>query len=98
MNKLVLATLFSIFLSDAVYADHPGGTVHAHVNGLVCDFCAQSIEKVFKRQKAVNTIDVNLDQKVISIHFEEGETLEEEFIIAKIRDSGYDVRRLEYVD
>ena len=98
MNKLIFITLFFVFLSGAAQADHPRGTVHAHVNGLVCDFCAQSIEKVFSRQEAVNTIDVDLDQKLISIHFEEGKTLDDEFITKKIRDSGYDVRRLEYVE
>ena len=99
MNKLILViSVLLLFSSSGARADHPGGTVNAHVNGLVCDFCAQAVKKVFKRQKEVNSIDVNLDEKLISIHFQEGKTLEDEVIIAKIRDSGYDVRRLEYAD
>ena len=98
MKKQLLTTVFFFFFSTIVFASHPGGTVYADVNGLVCDFCARAIEKVFKKQAAVDSINVNLDDKVITIHFNEGEKLDEATIINMIKDSGYDVRELRYAE
>lgn len=96
MKKNLLVILMLTLFSTNAYTLHPNGTVNADVNGLVCDFCARAIEKVFKKQDAVESIDVNLDDKVITIHFNQGKSLEETAIIKMIRDSGYDVRGLRY--
>ena len=32
------------------------------VNGLVCDFCARSIEKLFSKKESVKSINVNLEK------------------------------------
>lgn len=96
MKKLLLANLFFIFFSTSLFANHPGGTVYADVNGLVCDFCARAIDKMFRKQEAVESIDVNLDNKLITIHFREGKKLEEKTIVEMIKDSGYDVEKIRY--
>ena len=36
-------------------------TIKIGVEGMVCDFCAQSIQKVFLKQLGVEKVDVNLD-------------------------------------
>ena len=38
------------------------------VNGLVCDFCARSIEKLFSKKESVKSIDVNLENMIITIN------------------------------
>ena len=96
MKIQLFATFVFALLSMNSFALHSNGTVYADVNGLVCDFCARAIGKVFKKEKAVESIDVNLDDKVITIHFSEGQVLEDEKIIKLINDSGYDVVRLRY--
>ena len=83
-------------LSAPAFADHPGGTVYADVNGLVCDFCARALEKVFGKQDAVESINVNLDEKLITIHFNEGEKLDDTTITQLIMDSGYNVREIRH--
>jgi copper chaperone CopZ len=92
MKKLSLI----IFISAAVIAGFPSNTVYVDVNGLVCDFCARAIEKVFSKQPAVADIDVNLDKKIIKIQFNTGQRLDDNTITQLITDSGYAVRSIRH--
>lgn len=92
MKRLILSGMLLWLVSMPTMASHPGGTVHAQVNGLVCDFCARAVEKVFKKQAAVDSINVDLDKKLIIIHFKGDQKLDDKTIRKLITDSGYDVR------
>lgn len=96
MKKLILTTALVFSLSLPALAAHPGGTVYADVNGLICDFCARALEKVFGREEAVDSIKVDMDSKVVTIHFNEGQTLGDDRIEELITDSGYDVRDIRH--
>ncbi len=96
MKKIFLTTVLLISLSVPAFAAHPGGTVYADVNGMVCDFCARALEKVFGKQEAVESIEVDLNEKVITIHFNEGQKLDDGTITRLITDSGYNVREIRY--
>ena len=97
----LILTALIISFATPVYAGHgdhaaeaaayQGEVVHVSVNGLVCDFCARALEKVLGKQEAVSDIDVNLDDKLITINFNEGQTLDDETITQLIKDSGYNV-------
>ena len=65
--------------------------VYVSVNGLVCDFCARSIEKMFEKKKAVSRISVDLENMLITIFLRDNQKLNDETIIELIKDSGYDV-------
>ena len=69
-------------------------TAKVSVNGLVCDFCARALEKVFSKQDAVSDIDVNLDTKIITINFVDGQTLDDETVAGLIADAGYNVQEI----
>lgn len=94
MKKFILTASFVFSLSASALASHPGGTVNVDVNGLVCDFCARTLEKVFGQQEAVDGIKVNLDTKKVTIHFKEGQSLNDETITTLITDSGYNVKEI----
>lgn len=96
MKKLLLTTIAILSLSVPAYAMHPGGTIYVDVNGLVCDFCARALEKVFGKEEAVDNIHVDLDTKVITIHFKEGKNLDDEAITGLIQDSGYNVEKIRH--
>ncbi|MAH04681.1 MAG: hypothetical protein CL561_03885 [Alphaproteobacteria bacterium] len=96
MKKLLLTFAVLTAFSLPAYAAHPGGTVYADVNGLVCDFCARALEKVFGKQDAVDSIKVDLDEKVITIHFNEDQSLDDETITQLITDAGYNVRDIRH--
>ena len=64
------------------------------VNGLVCDFCARSIEKLFSKKESVKSINVNLEQMLITISLKKGKSLNDSIITKVITDSGYDIREI----
>ena len=65
-----------------------------YVNGLVCDFCARSIEKLFSKKESVKSINVNLEQMLITINLKKGKSLNDDLITKVINDSGYDIREI----
>ena len=64
-------------------------TVVAKVNGLVCDFCAQALKKVFKKEDAVETISVDLDAGEVRVFLKDGQNLSDDRLAKLIRKSGY---------
>ncbi len=74
--------------------DVKGQTLYVHVNGLVCDFCARSIEKMFSKKESVSSVDLSLEKMLITINFKEGKNLNDEKIIQIIQDSGYEVTEI----
>ena len=86
MKKLFLTFAFTVLLTPAAYA---GEIVKIGVNGMVCDFCARAIEKVFMKQDAVESIDVNLTDKNITVDMKDGKTLNDDTITNLVNDSGY---------
>ena len=70
--------------------------VYVDVNGLVCDFCARALEKVFGKQKSVESINVDLDKKVVTVEFKKGKTLNDKTISKLIKDSGYEVVKIRH--
>ena len=68
--------------------------VNVEVNGMVCDFCARALEKVFSKKQEVATIDVDLDNGKIAINFNDGENLEDSTIQKLVTNSGYDVVKI----
>lgn len=96
MKNLSFTLLLILSALTYSYAKQANSTVYADVNGLVCDFCAQALEKVFSKQSEVASIDVDLSTKVITIHFNEGMSLDDQTITKLIVDSGYAVRAIRY--
>lgn len=90
MRKFLITTALLVTLSGSAYAE----TVKAGVNGLVCSFCATGIEKTFKKEAAVDTVKVDLDAKLVTIHLKEGQALDDQTITTLITDAGYTVTNI----
>ena len=91
-KQFLTLSLGLVLITSSAFANT--GKVFVDVNGLVCDFCARALEKVFSKQDAVSDIDVNLNTKVITINFKEGQTLANEEITKLITDAGYNVENI----
>ncbi|MCB9991015.1 MAG: heavy-metal-associated domain-containing protein [Rhodospirillales bacterium] len=65
--------------------------VEVHVFGLVCDFCARAVEKVFMKREEVNGVNVDLDNFLVTIDLKDGADIDDETITELITDSGYTV-------
>ncbi len=74
-----------LFSSNAFASE----VVTIKVNGMVCDFCARAVEKVFMKNAAVNSLNVDLSAKQIIVFMKDGETLDDDIITRMITDSGY---------
>ena len=75
--------------------DPYGQTIKVNVNGLVCDFCARALEKVFMKEKSVSGLTVNLKEKEIKIYTKKSMNLDDTTIKEKIKDAGYTVSSIE---
>ena len=71
--------------------DAGGDTVTVDVNGLVCDFCARAVEKVFSRRDEVAGVAVDLEAKTITLAMKPGGQIDDATLKKLIVDSGYNV-------
>ena len=67
------------------------------VNGMVCAFCAQGIEKRLTKMDATQAVFVDLKNKVVAVQAKDGKKLDGKLITAEIADAGYDVTKIETV-
>jgi len=59
--------IISIFFTASIYSASKN-TIVVKVLGMVCSFCATSIEKTFSKESAVKSVKVNLDTKTVTIN------------------------------
>lgn len=64
------------------------------VNGMVCSFCAQGIEKKFKANDAVQKIDVKLEKHEVTLDLKDGKNLTDDEITQLLKASGYGVEKI----
>ena len=69
--------------------------INISVNGLVCDFCARAIEKVFGKKDEVQGINVDLDNGLITVNLNEGQMLNDKTLVQLVTDSGYNVTNIQ---
>jgi periplasmic mercuric ion binding protein len=67
------------------------GTVKFSVNGMVCAFCAQGIEKRLTKMSETGPLYINLAQKVVAVQPKPGKTLDIAKVKAEIVEAGYEV-------
>jgi cation transport ATPase len=97
MKSIVAAITLSLAgLSVGAQTSAPS-TIKAEVNGMVCAFCAQGIEKKMKAMPQASDVYVNLDKRLVAVQMKPGQTVSHDKIKAAIADSGYDVVNIETV-
>lgn len=82
-------------LHEAVANAQCDDTTNVKVNGLVCDFCARALEKVFSQHEEVAGINVDLNNGNVTVAFKSGQTLDDETLKSLITDAGYNVVRID---
>jgi mercuric ion binding protein len=93
MKKIIIALVMGIAAISSMAAN----SVKVTVNGMVCAFCAQGIEKRISKMGATKDVFVDLKKKTVAIEAKEGQTLDAKAISAEIVDAGYDVVKIEPV-
>ena len=87
MQKHLLTIVIFFGLTAAISAD----TIKATVNGMVCGFCATGIEKTFRAQPEVKSVNVDLENKLVTIETKQGRTLDDTRIKKLLGNAGYSV-------
>ncbi len=87
----IIAFFVAVFLVSGLPAYASDRLITVHVSGMVCDFCARSLEKVFKGHEAAEGVSVNLDAKTVELRLNEGKSIDDATIGTLVKDSGYNV-------
>lgn len=93
MKKIIIALVMGIAAISSMAAN----SVKVTVNGMVCAFCAQGIEKRISKMAATKEVFVDLKKKTVAVEAKDGQILDAKAISAEIVDAGYDVVKIEPV-
>ena len=91
MRKFLILTLVLSFLSFPAFANAKTPDITMNVSGLVCDFCARAIEKVFLKQNGVTAVNVDLDNGRVTLDLKPGAAIDDKTLNRLMADSGYTV-------
>lgn len=90
MKKLIFAVLLATATPLMAAED-----VTVKVNGLVCDFCARSIEAMFGKRADVSGVKVDLDKGEVKLALKDDSKLDDAQLKKLVTDSGYSVTAIE---
>lgn len=88
--KLRQLTYFAAVLMLASASN--AATIEMSVNGLVCGFCAQGIEKTLRKNPATEDVVVSLENRLVAISTRPGADIGDDTLRKALKDAGYDVK------
>ncbi len=92
-----LAAAAALALPAAALAAEAAQSLKLQVNGMVCSFCAQGIEKRLKALPAAGPIFIDLRNKVVAVEPLPGQSLDAQKVASEVREAGYEVVATETV-
>jgi copper chaperone CopZ len=72
----------------------PADTIEVEVNGLVCAFCAQGIDKTLRRFPGTGDVFVSLEDRLVAVALRDGQAIGDAELRRAITDAGYSVVRV----
>jgi copper chaperone CopZ len=78
----------------AVAASSPAATIEMTVNGLVCAFCAQGIEKKLRKFPATAEVVVSLEHRLVAVSLKDGQDIADADLRKALTDAGYTVKAI----
>jgi len=73
-------------------------TIEMHVNGLVCAFCAQGIEKKLRKFPATADVVVSLEQRLVAVALKDGQDIPDAELRKALTNAGYTVTTIQRSD
>ncbi len=90
MRKYYLAIAAAALFSAGARAD----TIEMKINGLVCAFCAQGIEKTLKENPATADVVVSLENRLVAVATKQGQDIADAELTRALTDAGYTVKSI----
>lgn len=88
-GKIMRTIIVALFLIFSIPAQ--AENIKINVLGMVCDFCAQSIWKVFMLDPATERVSVDLENGVVELVTDDTKSITNETITQYLEDAGYTV-------
>jgi mercuric ion binding protein len=77
-----------------ITATSTAATIEMTVNGLVCAFCAQGIEKKLRKFPATAEVVVNLEHRLVAVALKVGQDISDADLRKALTDAGYTVKAI----
>ena len=84
--------------SLAITSISTAATIEMTVNGLVCAFCAQGIEKKLKKFPATAEVVVSLEHRLVAVAVKDGQDIPDADLRKALTDAGYTVKSISRSD
>lgn len=65
--------------------------IELELYGMVCDFCARSVEKILNKREEVSAFNVDLDEAIVSVVFHKEQDIADAELAKIIADAGYNL-------
>lgn len=95
MNAYRIVLVLLLLLSSVVAG---AATIEMHVNGLVCAFCAQGIEKKLRKFPATADVVVSLEQRLVAVALKDGQDIPDTELQKALTNAGYTVTTIQRSD
>jgi mercuric ion binding protein len=79
----------------AIASGAQAATIEMHVNGLVCAFCAQGIEKKLRKFPATADVVVSLEERLVAVALHDGQDISDADLRKALTNAGYTVTAIE---
>jgi copper chaperone CopZ len=89
-KQLLFVSILSVLSVNAL-----AGTIEMKVNGLVCGFCAQGIEKTLRKNPNTTDVLVSLEDRLVAIATKSGSDIPDVELRKALTDAGYEVKNIE---
>jgi copper chaperone CopZ len=93
-NLIHIAAALAVLIASSATA----ATIEMNVNGLVCAFCAQGIEKKLRKLPATADVVVSLEQRLVAVALKDGQDISDAELRKALTDAGYKVIGIERAD
>ncbi len=94
--RMLKTLLLAAALGAAAAAQ--AATIEMEVNGLVCGFCAQGIEKTLRKNPATDEVFVNLEHRLVAVAMKPDADIADATLREALKNSGYDVVAINRTD
>ena len=81
--------LVTVIISLVVCSLAAADIIKATIKGTACDLCESAIKDSFRAQPEVKTVDVDLENKLVTIQTRQGHTMDDSKIKKLLRNAGY---------
>ncbi|HLQ13124.1 MAG TPA: heavy-metal-associated domain-containing protein [Steroidobacteraceae bacterium] len=79
----------------AFAATAQAATIEMNVNGLVCAFCAQGIEKQLRKFAATSDVVVSLEHRLVAVALKDGQDIADADLRRALTNAGYSVKTID---